>query len=69
MGTHQSHEQLPGHVKWCTLHRKQKEDDALALQKYARADDVKLKELNLHIEKLSRGVCLGVWVLWVSRGV
>jgi len=38
------------------LARKQKEDDALALQKYARADDVKLKELNLHIEKLSRAV-------------
>jgi|UniRef100_A0A7S4FGB3 chromosome segregation ATPase len=38
------------------LARKQKEDDALALQKYHRADDAKIKELNLQIEKLSRAV-------------
>lgn len=38
------------------LARKQKEDDALALQKYHRADAAKIKELNLQIEKLSRNV-------------
>eukprot|EP01012_Entosiphon_sulcatum_P050738 TRINITY_DN69648_c0_g1_i1.p1 TRINITY_DN69648_c0_g1~~TRINITY_DN69648_c0_g1_i1.p1 ORF type:complete len:868 (+),score=296.52 TRINITY_DN69648_c0_g1_i1:132-2735(+) len=36
------------------LARKQKEDDAMALQKYHRADEAKIKELNLQIEKLSR---------------
>eukprot|EP00667_Euglena_gracilis_P002071 EG_transcript_2072 len=38
------------------LARKQKEDDALALQKYQRADEAKIKDLNLQIEKLSRQV-------------
>ena len=38
------------------LAAKQKEDDNLALQKYTRADEVKIKELNLTIEKLTQGV-------------
>eukprot|EP01006_Ploeotia_vitrea_P056923 TRINITY_DN68136_c1_g1_i25.p1 TRINITY_DN68136_c1_g1~~TRINITY_DN68136_c1_g1_i25.p1 ORF type:complete len:882 (-),score=182.33 TRINITY_DN68136_c1_g1_i25:2396-5041(-) len=38
------------------LARKQKEDDALALEKYQRADSAKIRELNLQVEKLSRQV-------------
>jgi|MDSY01.1.fsa_nt_gb chromosome segregation ATPase len=38
------------------LAAKQKEDDNLALQKYTRADEVKIKEINLLIEKVTRGV-------------
>jgi coiled-coil domain-containing protein 39 len=36
------------------LAAKQKEEDNLALQKYTRADESKIKELNLQIEKLTR---------------
>lgn len=35
------------------LAAKQKEEDNLALEKYKRADDIKIKELNLEIEKLT----------------
>ncbi|CAN0172496.1 unnamed protein product, partial [Scytosiphon promiscuus] len=38
------------------LAAKQKEEDNLALQKYARADDVKIKELSLQVERLSKSV-------------
>lgn len=38
------------------LARKQKEDDAAVLAKYAKEDEVKLKGLNLQIEKLSKEV-------------
>jgi len=38
------------------LAAKQKEDDNLALQKYTRADEVKIKELSLLIEKLTKQV-------------
>ena len=38
------------------LAAKQKEDDNLALQRYTRADEVKIKELNLQIEKLTKEV-------------
>ena len=33
---------------------KQKEEDSLALQKYTRADDAKIKEVNLLFELLTR---------------
>ena len=33
---------------------KQKEEDNLALQKYARADEIKIKEINLQIEQLAK---------------
>jgi chromosome segregation ATPase len=36
--------------------RRQKEDDCHSLQNYTKSDDVKLKELNLQIEKLSQQV-------------
>merc|ERR1719261_1969464 len=36
------------------LAAKQKEEDNLALQKYTRADESKIKELNLQIEKLTK---------------
>ena len=36
------------------LAAKQKEEDNLALQRYTRADEVKIKELNLQIEKLTK---------------
>eukprot|EP00759_Apiculatamorpha_spiralis_P058034 PhF_6_TR894/c0_g1_i1/m.1407 len=36
--------------------RRQKEDDCHSLQAYTRSDDIKLKELNLQIEKLSQQV-------------
>uniref|UniRef100_A0A7S2SB82 Coiled-coil domain-containing protein 39 n=1 Tax=Rhizochromulina marina TaxID=1034831 RepID=A0A7S2SB82_9STRA len=38
------------------LAAKQKEEDNLALQKYTRADEVKIKELSLLIEKLTKEV-------------
>ncbi|CAM9894366.1 unnamed protein product [Ectocarpus sp. 12 AP-2014] len=38
------------------LAAKQKEEDNLALQKYARADDVKIKDLSLQVERLSKSV-------------
>ena len=38
------------------LAAKQKEEDHLALQKYTRADEVKIKELTLKIEKLTTAV-------------
>lgn len=36
--------------------QKQKEDDNLALQKYQRADEARIKELTLQIEKLTKEV-------------
>ena len=45
-----SQEQLE---QWA-LAARQKEEDNLALQKYTRADDVKVKELTLNIEKLTQ---------------
>jgi chromosome segregation ATPase len=39
-----------------SLAEKQKEEDQLAMAKYKRQDDVKIKELSLKIEKLSREV-------------
>ena len=41
--------------QWALASR-QKEEDNLALQKYMRADDVRIKELNLHIEKMAKSV-------------
>ncbi|OQS02824.1 flagella associated protein [Thraustotheca clavata] len=38
------------------LAAKQKEEDNLALEKYTRADDTRIKELNLEIEKLTKGL-------------
>ncbi len=38
------------------LAARQKEEDNLALQKYTRADEVKIKELTLQIEKLTKSV-------------
>ncbi|EGR29742.1 hypothetical protein IMG5_149250 [Ichthyophthirius multifiliis] len=38
------------------LAARQKEEDNLTLEKYKRADEVKIKELNLAIEKLTQGV-------------
>ena len=35
------------------LAARQKEEDYLALEKYRRADDVKIKELTLQVEKLT----------------
>ncbi len=39
--------------QWSVAAR-QKEEDNLALQKYSRADESKIKEMNLAIEKLTR---------------
>jgi len=36
-----------------SLAAKQKEEDNLALEKYRRQDEIKVKELNLEIEKLT----------------
>jgi len=36
-----------------SLAAKQKEEDNLALEKYRRHDEIKIKELNLEIEKLT----------------
>lgn len=36
-----------------SLAAKQKEEDNLALEKYRRQDEIKIKELNLEIEKLT----------------
>jgi len=41
--------------QWALASR-QKEEDNLALQKYMRADDVRIKELNLHIERMAKTV-------------
>lgn len=39
--------------KWA-LAARQKEDDNMALQKYTRADELKIKELNQHLEQLTK---------------
>ena len=39
--------------RWATA-AKQKEDDSLALQKYTRADESKIRDVNLMIEQLTR---------------
>jgi hypothetical protein len=41
-------------IEQWALAAKQKEEDNLALQKYARADEVKIKEMNLNLEKLTK---------------
>lgn len=41
-------------IEQWALAAKQKEEDNLALQKYARADEVKIKEMNLKLEKLTK---------------
>ncbi|KDO30390.1 hypothetical protein SPRG_05101 [Saprolegnia parasitica CBS 223.65] len=41
--------------QWATA-AKQKEDDNMALEKYTRADDARIKELNLEIEKLTKAL-------------
>ena len=41
--------------QWALASR-QKEEDNLALEKYKRADEARVKELNLHIEKLTSKV-------------
>jgi hypothetical protein len=38
------------------LAAKQKEEDNLVLQKYSRADELRIKELTLHLEKLTQGM-------------
>ncbi len=35
------------------LAAKQKEEDKLIMERYKRADDIKIKEMNLEIEKVS----------------
>lgn len=45
---------------------KQKEDDYLALQKYTRADETKVRELTLHIEALTKDV-LAIKELFASK--
>ena len=35
---------------------KQKEEDNLVLQKYTRSDELKIKELGLHLEKITQAV-------------
>lgn len=41
-------------IEQWALAAKQKEEDNLALAKYSRADNVKIKEMNLHLEKLTK---------------
>jgi len=41
-------------IEQWALAAKQKEEDNLALAKYSRADNVKIKEMNLNLEKLTR---------------
>jgi chromosome segregation ATPase len=41
--------------QWAVAAR-QKEEDSLALQKYTRADEVKIKEANLHVERLTTAI-------------
>lgn len=41
--------------QWALASR-QKEEDNLAMEKYKRADEARVKELNLHIEKLTKKV-------------
>jgi len=43
-------------IEQWALAAKQKEEDTLALQKYSRADEVKIKEMNLNLEKLTKNV-------------
>mmetsp|Transcript_48062 Transcript_48062/g.70411 ORF Transcript_48062/g.70411 Transcript_48062/m.70411 type:complete len:886 (+) Transcript_48062:105-2762(+) len=43
-------------IEQWALAAKQKEEDTLALQKYSRADEVKIKEMNLSLEKLTKNV-------------
>ena len=44
--------------QWATA-AKQKEEDNLTLQKYARADELKIKELNMQLEYYTKEVVLG----------
>ena len=41
-------------IEQWALAAKQKEEDNMALAKYSRADNVKIKEMNLHLEKLTK---------------
>lgn len=43
-------------IEQWALAAKQKEEDNLALQKYQRADEMKIKEMNLALEKLTKEV-------------
>mmetsp|Transcript_34211 Transcript_34211/g.88356 ORF Transcript_34211/g.88356 Transcript_34211/m.88356 type:complete len:922 (-) Transcript_34211:296-3061(-) len=43
-------------IEQWALAAKQKEEDSMALEKYRKADDAKLKDLNLAIEKLAKEV-------------
>ena len=43
-------------IEQWALAAKQKEEDMLALQKYSRSDEVKIKEMNLNLEKLTKQV-------------
>uniref|UniRef100_A0A7S4M111 Coiled-coil domain-containing protein 39 n=1 Tax=Guillardia theta TaxID=55529 RepID=A0A7S4M111_GUITH len=43
-------------IEQWALAAKQKEEDNLALEKYKRADDLKIKEMNLNLEKLTKQV-------------
>ena len=43
-------------IEQWALAAKQKEEDNLALQKYSRADEMKIKEMNLALEKLTKEV-------------
>lgn len=43
-------------IEQWALAARQKEEDNLALQRYARADEVKIKEMNLALEKLTKEV-------------
>ena len=43
-------------IEQWALAAKQKEEDTLALQKYQRADEYKIKEMNLNLERLTRNV-------------
>ena len=38
------------------LAARQKEEDNISLQKYIRADEVRIKELSLHVQKISNAV-------------
>jgi hypothetical protein len=41
-------------IEQWALASKQKEEDNLALQKYARSDEIKIKDMNLNLEKLTK---------------
>jgi len=45
-------------IEQWALAAKQKEEDKLAVEKYKRADDIKIKETNLYLEKLTKEVAL-----------